>query len=101
LTIDDGVDKPVMRFVAKPTPTTSLRSCRESSVGVSAGSGTAFDFSGSHRRDHVRGNVKTGHAIAGIAIKVHQELALTQVANKAIGKGGFPIPHLQSSTVVG
>src|SRR3981081_2042225 len=57
--------------------------------------GTAIDFDESHRPDHVRGNVKTGHAPTGIAIKVHQELALTQVATKAIGKGGVQFPLLR------
>ncbi len=40
------------------------RSRRENGVGVSARSGTAFDFGESHGPDHVRGNVKTGHAAA-------------------------------------
>jgi hypothetical protein len=48
-----------------------------------------FDFGESHRPDHVGGDVETGYPTAGVAIKVHQELALTQVANIAMGKSRF------------
>ena len=45
------------------------------------------DFREPHGTNHVSGRVKTGDSAACVAVEMHYELALTDVANESVGEG--------------